>query len=326
MQVDWTYDGCDQDDERVIERLWEDYQPALEGKLAELAIEPSELRLAVTLDSDSDQWEVMAALHLATRTLAVEHASDELAECFEHVFNGLAADIDREREQPTRAARRRRRVGAVLPRLKQCRDSGRSKEFFGLLAPVIPFLLGHARWELEALRLEGEVDQDAVEPEEIVDETLLRAWDRCEQRPMKLSLDLWLLTLLDGAIREYAQGVSLQSIEEESPAGLPEQDEQTSSYGWLEEATYPETIELRELLPGHPGLDAWERLDFEEKQVSLARLLGCLPREQRHALVLNAVEGIEAVEIADFQGRSKDDVVADIERAQQSIAEAMESP
>ena len=51
MQIHWTFEGCDEQDEVRIERCWEDRQLELEAKLASLQDEANELRIAVQLCS-----------------------------------------------------------------------------------------------------------------------------------------------------------------------------------------------------------------------------------------------------------------------------------
>ena len=323
MRVDWTYDGCDPEDERTIESLWEGYQAELEAKLGELPVEPAELRLAVLHDSDSDQWEVQAALHLPAQTLTAEVTGAALEDVLDRVVAALVQEIDEQADVPTEIERRRQGLEAILPLLIRYRSENRSSSFFSFLGPLMGSLRTHAQRELDILQIEGVVNEEEIEPDDVLDEAMLRAWDRFNNRPDNVPLDLWLIGLIHEVIDDYARGTPHESLEEERQIALPEEDEQSSPYTWIEQATYPETVELGELLPGHPGLEAWDRLDMETRQTRLSRLLSVLTQQQRHTLILNAVEGFEPEVIAAFQGRTPEEVKADIEAARRKLADML---
>jgi DNA-directed RNA polymerase specialized sigma24 family protein len=114
-------------------------------------------------------------------------------------------------------------------------------------------------------------------------------------------------------------GATVESLEERRPSASPELDDEASADFWLEQEDDPQTIEVGDLLQGHPGADGWDKSDGNGSQAIWAELLGKLPREQRQTLVLQAVEGFELGEVADIQGRSLDAVKADIEAARQTL-------
>lgn len=325
MNVDWTFDGCDSEDERAIETLWEAYQPDLEAGTAALPLDPSELRLSVTRDSDSDVWHLQAALHLTTRTIVAENRGHDPQPVFERTVADLLQAVDREGGRPTEFSRRLQGLEALLPLLERNRAEGRSYQFFFFLGPLMQTLRPYVERELELLELEETLAVKDVDVNDVLDEALLRAWDGFGARPPGLRFDLWLIGLVDAVLDVYAKGTPHESLEAERDVALPEEDEQTSAITWVEHAAYPETIEFGELLPGEPGVELWDRLDFETKQTKLAELLSYLSRERRQLLVLNAVEGFEPEEIAALQDRSPDDVAADLREARERLAAAVKN-
>ena len=88
---------------------------------------------------------------------------------------------------------------------------------------------------------------------------------------------------------------------------------------WVEQVSYPETIELSELLPDGPGIETWDSLDLDTKQTHLSQMLSALDRDQRQAFVLNLAHGFSLAEIADFQNRAAAEIEDDIARAKMSI-------
>jgi len=324
MNIDWTYDGCDSDDERAIEQTWEDHLPELEAKLSSLPVEPVELRLAVTHDSESDAWELQGALHLTTRTLAVECVANTVQAAVQDCIGRLSQSIDELVDAPEEVSRRRQGLEAVLPLLEKNRAEGRSYQFFTFLSPLMRSLRTHVERELDILELEGAVSAEELEPDDVLNEALLRAWERFPERPRDLPIDLWLIGLLHDVLDELTAEGQLASIQAERDVALPEDDEQNSPSTWVEQPTYPETIELGELLPGHPGVDAWDRLDFETKQTKLAELLRGLSRDERQILVLHGVDGFEPAQIAALQDRSVEDVHTDLTSARTKLSGELE--
>lgn len=320
MQIHWTYTGCDHADEREIERLWERRQTAIEAKLAEVPAEPRELRLAFDHDTDDEEaWSMHAALHLPGRTLVAEAERDTIEAVFERVFSKLARAIDRYEDRATHVVAGRSGLHAVLPLLERFHSAGRSQAFFVFLVPVVRSLRPYVRHELEILQLNESLPEESVRPADVLDEAMLRAWERFKQRPPALLIDLWLTQIVDEVLASVTNDRKLESLDERVPLPLSGPDEASSADYWVEREDDPETIEFGDLLEGPDGIDGWDRLDAEGKQTRLAEVLGSLPREQRQALMLMSVQGVEPAEIADFQNRSLAAVQSDIEAGRRTL-------
>jgi len=77
-------------------------------------------------------------------------------------------------------------------------------------------------------------------------------------------------------------------------------------------------------VPGVEGAEVWDDYTADEKHLRLAELVARLPRDCRQAFVLHAVDGFGAGEIADFQGRSEETVLADIALAKRAIEDHLQ--
>ena len=108
--------------------------------------------------------------------------------------------------------------------------------------------------------------------------------------------------------------------QDEEPA---DDEEDPLRDAWTEPGGYPQTVELAELVTGHPGVDAWDRPGVEGN--SLSEALGKLPRDQRQALVWHLIDGFSVAEIADFQQRSADEIEEDIRLAQQALQRELDA-
>lgn len=318
MQIHWTYEGCSEQEMAQIESYWARVQSELKAKIAALSEVPSELRIAVEQTDTEPVWQIQAALHVPGNTIVAEGLARTPEKALDHVLGGLAKGIDELENVPTSFTLRRDGLDAVIGLLEGYRSrENRSEAFLSFLAPLVASLGTYVHNELIVRENEGTLVADQVTPADVLDQVLLDAWDLFPCRNKNLPLDLWLVQLADKVINRAAAAAAEQSLEDELPA--PSESEDSEWEEWAELATFPDEIELRELLPGEPGVDVWDEFDWETKQAHLARMLATLSRERRQAFVLNTVHGFNIAEIADFQARSIRDIETDIAAAVTSI-------
>ena len=318
MEIHWTYDGCEESEQSRIERAWERTQIALEGKVAELSDVPSELRIAVQRGDLSSEWEIQAALHLPGHTLVTNSTGRTPEEAFERILSGLANRIDRLDQSPVTVPRRREGLEDIVRPLEAWHRQRRSEPFMSFLAPLLESLGSYVQRELQVRESEETLNGEQVIVRDVLDDVLVQAWERFEQRKPDLALDLWLVQLADEALDRLSGLVAPQSVDEEIQNPIPEWNEFDSD-DWIEHDSYPETIELSDLLPGQSSVAAWDDLAMETKQAHLAAMLGQLPRERRQAFVLQLAHGYNTAEIADFQNRPGEAVEADVAEAMAAI-------
>lgn len=314
MEIHWTYDGCDQEDEARIERYWEREQIELEGKIAQVLDVPSELRMAVEREEATSSWQVHAALHFPGRTLVSNRVGNAPEETLDNVLRELAAQLDRVDDSPAAVADRREGVQEMLPSLVAWRKQGRSEAFMSFLVPVVTTFGSYVQRELQVRENEGTLSGEEISTNDVLDEVLVQAWEQFNGRQNKVPLDLWLVRLADQAIDRLGAQVADESIDDEQPEPSRESRESERDE-WIEQVSYPESIELSELLTDGPGIDTWDGLELETKQAHLAEMLGSLARERRQAFVLNLAHGFNVAEIADFQNRTTEQVETDIASA-----------
>ncbi len=328
METHWIFSGCDADDERRIADCWDQRLLELEGKLNALSEEPSELHVAVHHDDERPAWEVQLALHLSGATLAAEDVGDRLEAVLDRAVGELARQMDEHDEQlaGTRPAAWSGSE-AVAGLLRRNHAQGRSGAFCALLQPCLRRLTPELQQALETLERQDGLPSEEITLDDVLDEALARAWDRFGQyagagnnnsapasspaRP------------LDGWLREIAlevlqsgQPLAERSLDEEVSEPADDEDDPLRD-AWTEPGGYPQTVELAELVAGHPGVDAWDRPEIEGN--SLTEVLGKLPRDQRQALVWHLIDGFSVAEIADFQQRSPDEIEEDLRLAQQAL-------
>ena len=317
MRIDWIYDGCDEHDVPAIEEYWERMKLELEGKLAELSDAPTELRISVERDDSNPTWEINAALHLPGVTLVAGGTASRPESALDEVLHGLAEQVDALEDSPERMTERRQGTEGVLELLTAWHAENRSQAFLSFMAPLVTSIGPYVQRELRVREIEEQAIGEQISAADILDEMLLQSWERFSQRTTQLSFDLWLVQLADEALDRLCRHVAEESIDESSEVT----DDSLSDGGdsWVEQVSYPETIELSELLPDGPGIETWDSLDLDTKETHLSQLLSALDRDQRQAFVLNLAHGFSLAEIADFQNRAAAEIEDDIARAKMSI-------
>jgi DNA-directed RNA polymerase specialized sigma24 family protein len=325
MKVYWSYFGCDKGHEETVQRAWQQRQDQLNSRLAALDEDPAGLQITVSHQEEVPHWNVQAALHLGGRTLISLAEGNECQSVLDDLLSGLGGEVETDEEVLERVAQRYRGLEGLAAFLEGSRRAGRGDVFLGFLTPLVASLRPHVRRELRIRELAAGTRAALDTPADVLDEVLVRAYERFPQRPRQLALDLWLLGLAEQVLDESSSGVAPESLNDriEQPDDEPADSRRTS---WTEWATDQESIERGELLPGLAATDAWDDLDVETKQTELFRLLKEIPRHKRQCLMLHTVNGFTIAEIADFQNRSAEQVRADIEAARWSLEQQFRDP
>jgi DNA-directed RNA polymerase specialized sigma24 family protein/ribosome-associated translation inhibitor RaiA len=322
MEIFWEYSGCDPDHEREIERCWERIQQELEANMGSLPDPPTELRIVIDHEDEAPEWCIKAVLHVPGRSLAVRATANDVQAAIDDLLTGLSGEIDTLQDLPVRVSRRMEGLESIVAFLESSHLRGRRDAFMSFITPVVASLASYAHRELQLREIEGAVAGAALSTPDVLDEVLVRAWQQFADRPGALSLDGWILRLVDEVLDSASEEGPIESLDQEQP--VPSKEPLPSQRGyWEEQATYPESIERHELLPGAPEADAWDDADLEVKQENTARLLAGIPRQRRQALLLCAVHGFSEAEVADFQDRAKTDVRKDIDAATAQLTQQL---
>lgn len=329
MKQQWLYAGCDTEDERAIATRWEELQPAWEARVEALRQAPDEATFSIVHSADEKpEWSVQATLVFPGDVIAEEAEGSRMTTALDEAVNRLARRLDDLEDGPDGRVPRRRGVDRIVPFLERARDVGRMQEFGAFLRPILASFASYARRELALHEMEADLEEGEFEVDELLDETLLQAWDHFEQRPRSLPLDAWLAGLIGQVLEEQMSGAARPHASLDEPAAAESRrpfDDESTREGWIEDAAADE-VELADLLPGQPAPDAWERLERERREVGLNRMLSQLTREQRQSLLLSAVYGLDAGEIADIQGEgiSPEQVQAAVDAGRDSLARLIE--
>ncbi len=316
-EIRWVFQDCDEPRRERARRAWAEARPRLEQLLTTFPSEQRRLLLTVRHGDRPACDDVRAVLILPAGTLVAEESADDAAVALRRVARTLGEEIKRFKDLlrherlDRRKSRRREILSAAGPLLQRDAELGRREAFFEVLRPLLGTLREHARRELRIAELEGGLPRGHVTEDDLIDEVLVRAWQRFHHRPRWATLDLWLVGLLHQALVEWAAGVP--AAPRERPP-RPGDDEEWFAPLIGEE----EPLGWEDLLPADEG-DPASLLEADEERELALSLLSQLPPVQRRAFALRVLEGYEADEIAKIQGRPESEVLADIEAARRAL-------
>ncbi|WP_406696329.1 sigma-70 family RNA polymerase sigma factor [Singulisphaera sp. Ch08] len=335
MNSHWVFNGVDDALKARLESTWAKELPRIQALLKRYPSDLQEIRLTISHHAArplGEFYEVKAVLQLPTGTLTAEANGRDPETLLDHVADSLVSQVKRHKGRVRREAstdekaRNRAELSAVLPVLQQRVESGDRENFFRLLRPLLGHLRDYVRRELRHLEMNGSLHRGEWTVEDVLDEVMVRAWDRFSNRPRDLELDLWLTKLVDEAMsalimQEPRPHLSLEvSAEEIMPDAVPRPDE---SEWWADLRDETEHYSLGDLIPDIEGTNSWEELEAEGQQDRLLSLLDELPPAQRQAFILYALENYQTGEIAKLQGRPEAQVKAEIKAARERLRERL---
>jgi len=217
--------------------------------------------------------------------------------------------------------------------------SGDRDAFERVLEPFREELLADAAREVAYLRATGALRPDQLTPEELVGETLLRAWDLRSKYPAdRLSMRAWLLGLQHRSIirvmhfeRQYDDRKAI-SLQEEVPI-RPEDDHveedlyefnqpfDVTTFDELLAGSMPADVEVDLDRNGQPVGDHSTLTDEERSLIDSATLDGRLDGVSRRAVLLHDEFSLGLSEVAQILNSSLKDTAEAVNMARTRLRE-----
>lgn len=258
-----------------------------------------------------------AVLQLPTGTLATDAEGRDPIQVVDELVDEIRKKLVRHRELVRkdwtyrRKLRRREGTQDAEAALRADRAADRREAFAELLGALLAHQEPRIVAELGILVTAGKIPPGRISWSDVRDEVVVRAWDRFDQRPQDMPLDLWLHGLFDEVMDEIARQ-EVESLEFRSL--IPGADTYGPARGVDAEVPALEDAIIDELED-----DAWAELRIEDLRVEIEKALGDLPAVRRRAFLAHVFDGLDFAEIAQVQGRPEDEVRADVEAAREAV-------
>jgi RNA polymerase sigma factor (sigma-70 family) len=330
MSEQIVFRDCPEEDKQDIRDYWDSEVRRFHRIMRRVPFDQQHLRLNVRCRPGA--WEVRAVMLLPNGTLVAEDTAKSSHAALDRVSDRLASEIrkhkDLMRKDDLRRRRRRRErefVDADVFLAEQVRLEDRAS-FFDYVRPLLRRLRGQAHRELTLAQLEGNVHPGQLTVSDVLDETIVRAWDQFGVRPTDEPLDQWLIGLLHRVIDEYMRKAAAETPVE---AVLETNAHYEVTNGWVAE-NEPywgelDTVTLDEVLPDYETSEPWQDVAADEQRRWILKRLKGMPRRQRRAFLLHVLEGWSLEDIAELYGCGPGDIRDDIEKTTTRLRQQLET-
>jgi RNA polymerase sigma factor (sigma-70 family) len=200
-----------------------------------------------------------------------------------------------------------------LSRLQQAAGSAgaeATRAFNEAVRPHLPALKRYVHRELAWLRARRDLDPDDPSADDVIDETLARAWRELNERPQIHPGRSWLYRFADGvmsdAVRDRRRRGRLVSLDKRLPEArlLDEEiDEQIWDFWQPDQAPKVEDAVADDSAPSPE-----EEVGREELRAAVSRAVSELPDGWRRAVVLTQMEDLPRAEVARQLGIPEDEL------------------
>ncbi|QYO65083.1 HPF/RaiA family ribosome-associated protein [Leptolyngbya sp. 7M] len=259
--------------ERVRD-YWDKKQRRIDRLLQSFPDAQRHLRLIV--DQQPYGYQVRVVLSLPNRTLVAQSKSrfESYQAAMDEVAEILTEEIRRHKDQLRRDRSHRRRqqrqkdFATVIQFLEQDTQQQRKESFFDLLRPMLRNLQNHARRELIFAQLDGNVSPNEMTVSDLLDEAIVQAWEKFDQRPPQQPLDQWISRLMHEIIDEQ-KSKEIPAVSLDAPISEDDPRFQVAS-GWvLENEPFWDSLApltLEDILPQHEVEEPWDAYSLSERE------------------------------------------------------------
>lgn len=294
--------------------------------------DPVFLRVAVEAIPPHRLYTVSLTLDVPGKTLAAKEQNHDEAAAIRAAFE----EIDRQLEA-YKASYRGEQFWKRLARRRELRDmktaaassiTDQQESFFLLVSPHLEKLGHFVRHAIRFAESRGDLVPGEVTAADVVDETLLRAYEEYEKRPVRKEIQSWLIRL---AARELAAEIRRSKRERNRTisieADLPEVQaaEEVNKLG--EDILYfyqpDEDLKVEDVIPDLEVPTPEQEAENNELRSCVRSALDSMPRESRRALLFRYVQGLQGQELAQLLGKPIVEVNRIIEEARSRLRQKL---
>ena len=306
----------------------------------ECAIDPDVVASVIlehvaVLDSRLLMWGKMPPAHFLDLLEAMKGCGFAVVHCHEnHAILRLPKENTMDMSEDRRKERKGQResLRERETELNGLVASGRKEEFFRQIKPLLDPLRSYIKRRLRVAYAEGEIRSELYTSGDILDQALLRAYERFTEKPKDLTLDQWLYRVVNDVLEDYLRKRKpfekrRRSLEDLRVKELRTLDEKVTADAegevWL-----PEELDDSEYYPAQFTAPAEtqtpeEQLEKKEELQRIVRALARVPASEYAAFELYAVEGLAKEDVAKILNISADEVPRMAERVRKRVLQQL---
>jgi len=201
--------------------------------------------------------------------------------------------------------------------------------FASRLKLVLQELHGHVTRLVRLSQLAGDLPPNYLKPGDVVDDVILRAYERVRSRPGEEISPAVLYRIaediLSEEIRNSQDSGGNISMDEKVPAQSPHWEVNDLSDDMLDFYQPEEMLLYEDVMPDVQVPDPVRMIDDQEQMRDISVALSRMDSEARSCFLLNRVEGFEVYEIALMQDRGEEEIARDIKRCEDFLVQSYSS-
>ncbi|MBF0571708.1 MAG: sigma-70 family RNA polymerase sigma factor [Candidatus Omnitrophica bacterium] len=213
--------------------------------------------------------------------------------------------------------------------LDQAVDNKQRETFIFLLKPHLDSLRKIASREIYNLEIKENIRLGAVSIEDLINETILKAWRDYRKKAKAINLDQWLVQILFQIIKQAVEkerkflGLSdaMKPVPMDDVGVEPDFD---SDQWWWSQIEPADDILWEDLLPGEESPESFRQLTQQEENKILMDALSLLPEEDRQIFSLFALDGYDLSEISKITNQPLKKIKDIIEKSKDKIRDLLQ--
>jgi RNA polymerase sigma factor (sigma-70 family) len=316
--------------ERHVRTLIDREIPRVERKLK---VDEAFLRIMVEETPAHKLFRVSLTLDVPEKTLVAIKQGHDVEAAIREAFD----DVERQVETWKSTTLRGEHLWKRLYKRKELwdkkitvplEDKTQRDAFFALIHPYLDRLTEFAGHAISYAEARGDLPRDALKPEELVDDTLLRAYNQFVKRPDVGSVGSWLVDIagkqLEDEIKRFRRDAeSAVHLEQHLPLTPPEQDVGSPGDAVLDFYEPDELLKVEDVIPDLRVPTPEDEAAAKELRECVRRTLKEIPSLWRKLLLLRYLDGLTTAQIAKRIEKPESDVDRIIEYGRQYLRQKL---
>jgi RNA polymerase sigma factor (sigma-70 family) len=316
--------------ERHVRSLIDKEIPRVERKLK---VDEAFLRIMVEETPAHKLYRVSLTLDVPEKTLVAKREGHDVEAAIREAFDDIELQVETWKSTTIRGEHlwkrlskrnelREKKIAVPLE------DETQRDAFFTLIHPYLDRLTEFARHAVSYAEARGDLPRDALKPEELVDETLLRAYNQFIKHPDVGSVGNWLVDMAGKQVEEEIKrfrrdAESAVHLEQHLPLTPPAQDVGSPGDAYLDFWEPDEILKVEDVIPDLRVPTPEDKVAAKEVQECVRRTLKEMPSLWRRLLLLRYLDGLNTALIAKRVDMPEPDVDRIIEYGRQYLRQKL---
>jgi len=339
MQIILNAPGIHQRTKEAVESELAEMMPRLKRLLFQFRPEEKTLRAHMATQKNNE-FRLTLSIRMPGKNIMVERSGQNLIPLVTEVKQSLLEQIkaqtsvirkDRLRKKSTQQGEAiQEAIGSpTMMSAAEADEEVFRDRFTARLKLVLQELHGHVSRLIRLSQLAGDLQPSYLKPTEVVDDVILRAYERVRSRPGEEISPTILYQIAEDILTDEIHSCQDSekniSLEEKVPAQSPHWEVNDLSDEILDFFQPEEKLVYADIMPDVHIPDPVRILNEEEQMRDITICLSKVDPRARSCFLLNRVEGFEIYEIALMQDRGEEEISSDIQRCEDHLIKSYSS-